>query len=74
MKAKIRISSGVSGGGGNFGVVTSFEYRLHELAGVLGGLLIFPFGDAQKLLTFYDEFSASAPDELEYGGGSGNLA
>lgn len=52
------------GGGGNFGVVTSFEYCLHELGSVLGGLLMFPFDQARAVLRFYDEFSASAPDEL----------
>jgi FAD/FMN-containing dehydrogenase len=52
------------GGGGNFGIVTAFEYRLHEVGPVLGGLLISPFDKATDLLTFYDEFSASAPDEL----------
>jgi FAD/FMN-containing dehydrogenase len=52
------------GGGGNFGVVTSFEYRLHEVGPVLGGLLLFPFDQSRAVLKFYDEFSASAPDEL----------
>src|SRR5436305_14710632 len=52
------------GGGGNFGVVTSFEYRLHELGPVLGGLVLYPMGQAQALLKFYREFTASAPDEL----------
>jgi FAD/FMN-containing dehydrogenase len=52
------------GGGGNFGIVTSFEYRLHDVGPVLGGLLIFPFGDAARVLRFYDRFSAGAPDEL----------
>src|SRR5437763_1914662 len=55
---------GVRGGGGNFGVVTSFEYRLHELGPVLGGLVIYPMGQDQALLKFYREFTASAPDEL----------
>ena len=52
------------GGGGNFGVVTSFEFRLHEVGPVTGGVLAFPFDQASQLLRFYDEFSASAPDEL----------
>jgi FAD/FMN-containing dehydrogenase len=52
------------GGGGNFGIVTSFEYRLHQIGPVLGGLLLFPFTEAAGLLKFYDEFSAAAPDEL----------
>lgn len=55
---------GLRGGGGNFGVVTSFEYRLHQLGPVLGGLLLFPFDQARAVLKFYEEFSLSAPDEL----------
>jgi FAD/FMN-containing dehydrogenase len=52
------------GGGGNFGIVTSFEYRLHSLGPVYGGLLLFPFDQARGLLKFYDQFSADATDEL----------
>ena len=52
------------GGGGNFGVVTSLEFQLHELGPVLGGLLMFPFTAAREVLAFYDEYTASAPDEL----------
>ena len=52
------------GGGGNFGVVTSFEFRLHEVGPVTGGVIAFPFEEAPRLLKFYDEFSAEAPDEL----------
>ncbi len=52
------------GGGGNFGVVTSFEYRLHPVSHVLGGLIIHPRDSATDLLRFYRSFTASAPDEL----------
>jgi len=52
------------GGGGNFGIVTSFEYRLHRVGPVFGGLAAFPFQEARGLLKFYDQFSAEAPDEL----------
>ncbi len=52
------------GGGGNFGIVTSFEFRLHEVGPVLGGLLISPFDQTGRVLSFYDQFSAEAPDEL----------
>lgn len=52
------------GGGGNFGVVTSFEFCLHEVGPVTGGVAAFPFERAPQLLKFYDEFSSSAPDEL----------
>ncbi len=51
------------GGGGNFGIVTSFEFRLHELSAVLGGLLLFPYAQGRKVLSFYDEFSATMSDE-----------
>lgn len=55
---------GIRGGGGNFGIVTSFKYRLHPVGPVLGGLVIYPMSRAQALLKFYHEFTASAPDEL----------
>jgi FAD/FMN-containing dehydrogenase len=52
------------GGGGNFGVVTSFEYRLHALGPILGGLLILPFDVADRFLKFYDDYAEDAPDSL----------
>src|SRR5688572_20393927 len=52
------------GGGGNFGVATSLEYRLHPLREVVGGLVAYPFEDARDVLRFYREFTQSAPDEL----------
>jgi FAD/FMN-containing dehydrogenase len=53
------------GGGGNFGIVTGFEFRLHALdAPVLSGLLVHPFADASKLLREYRSFVAQAPEEL----------
>jgi len=52
------------GGGGNFGVATSFEYRLHPLGQVVGGLAIHPFSAAKDVLKFYREFTKSLPDEL----------
>src|SRR3990170_361120 len=55
---------GVRGGGGNFGVVTSFEYRLHPLSTVLGGMAVHPIDRARDVLRFYRDFTASAPDEL----------
>jgi FAD/FMN-containing dehydrogenase len=55
---------GVRGGGGNFGVVTSFEYRLHPVGPVLGGVMLYPFSKAREALTFYREFATAAPDEL----------
>ena len=56
---------GIRGGGGNFGVVTSFEYQLHPVGPmVLGGLLLHPVEQAAELLRFYRDFTADAPEEL----------
>ena len=56
---------GIRGGGGNFGVVTSFEYRLHPVGPVvLAGPIFHPLEDARDVLAFYREFIATAPDEL----------
>ncbi|HXP75619.1 MAG TPA: FAD-binding oxidoreductase, partial [Stellaceae bacterium] len=53
------------GGGGNFGVVTAFEFQLHKLGPqVLAGLVVHPFDDAAKLLKEYRRLLESAPDEL----------
>ncbi|HYM33078.1 MAG TPA: FAD-binding oxidoreductase [Candidatus Cybelea sp.] len=53
------------GGGGNFGIVTSFEFRLHPLGpDVLSGLIVYPLSEARDLLRHYREIVASAPDEL----------
>jgi len=54
----------VRGGGGNFGVVTSFEYRLHEVGPVLGGGLAWPVAHAGRVLRVYDEFARGCPDEM----------
>jgi FAD/FMN-containing dehydrogenase len=55
---------GVRGGGGNFGVVTSFEYQLHAVGQVLGGMVIHPVERARDALKFYREFTRTAPDVL----------
>lgn len=53
------------GGGGNFGVVTSFEFRLHKLGPqVLAGLVVHPFDDAEAVLKGYRQALDVAPDEL----------
>jgi FAD/FMN-containing dehydrogenase len=52
------------GGGGNFGVVTSFEYRTHPIVSVLGGPVLHPLAAAPQLFSFYREFAADLPDEL----------
>ena len=53
------------GGGGNFGVVTSFEYRLHPVTTVMGGLVIYPLDQAREVLRFYRDFCRTLPDEAE---------
>ena len=55
----------LQGGGGNFGVVTSFEYDVHPVGPmVIGGLIAFPFDQARDVLRRYRDFTASLPDEL----------
>ncbi len=55
---------GLRGGGGNFGVVTAFEYRLHPVTSVLAGMVIHPMEKAREVLRFYREFCRSCPDEV----------
>jgi len=55
---------GVRGGSGNFGVVTSFEYRLHPVGPVLGGMVAYPYEDARGFLRAGLDLSADGPDEL----------
>lgn len=56
---------GLRGGGGNFGVVTSFEYRLHKVQTMmLGGPIIYPLPLAREVLGFFADFALQAPDEL----------
>jgi FAD/FMN-containing dehydrogenase len=53
------------GGGGNFGVVTSFEYQLHPVGPmIVGGLVMHPFARAAEVLRFYGELIKTAPDDL----------
>jgi FAD/FMN-containing dehydrogenase len=54
----------IRGGGGNFGVVTSFEFRAHPLVSVLGGPVLYPLEAAPRVFSFFREFSAELPDEL----------
>lgn len=55
----------IRGGGGNFGVVTSFELGLHPVGPMLlSGLVVHPLSDARDVLRFYRDVAASAPDEL----------
>jgi FAD binding domain len=55
---------GLRGGGGNFGVVVSLEYRLHPLTTLLSGMLLYPLEQARTVLYNFNEFIATAPDEL----------
>jgi hypothetical protein len=59
---------GLRGGGGNFGVVTSFEYQLHPVGPMLGGLLIYPMADARRLPSNSSLFESSTG-----GGGKGKV-
>ena len=56
---------GLRGGGGNFGIVTSFEFRLHPVGpDLLSGLIVFPFDQAKEVLTRFARFTETMPDEL----------
>ena len=52
------------GGGGNFGVVTSFEFQLHDVGDVSGGALFYEFDDAKAVLQGYRDYIAEAPEQL----------
>src|SRR6202045_30431 len=54
---------GLRGGGGNFGIVTSFEYRLHPVGPVLAGMVLHPMAKAREVLRFYRDYARSCPDE-----------
>jgi FAD/FMN-containing dehydrogenase len=55
---------GVRGGGGNFGIVTAFEFQLHAVGPVLAGKVVYPMSRAREVLRFYREYTSSVPDEL----------
>ncbi len=55
----------IRGGGGNFGVVTSFEYQLHDVEDITGGIAFYARDQLQDLLHMYREFTADAPDDVE---------
>ena len=55
----------IRGGGGNFGVITEFEFELHPVGPeILAGLIVFPFSQAKQVLTKYRKFVESIPEEL----------
>ena len=56
---------GLRGGGGNFGIVTNFEFQLHPVGpNVLSGLIAFPFDQAKSVITQFARFTETMPDEL----------
>jgi FAD/FMN-containing dehydrogenase len=56
---------GLRGGGGNFGIVTQFEFALHPVGPeILAGLLVFPFAQAKQVLTRYRRFTDRSPEDL----------
>jgi len=56
---------GVRGGGGNFGVVTAFDFALHPMQRqVVGGTIMFPRNQAKDVLAFYADYEGEAPDDL----------
>ena len=55
---------GLRGGGGNFGVVTSFEFRLHAVNEVVGGLMLFEASRAAEVMRSYRDYVHACPDEL----------
>jgi FAD/FMN-containing dehydrogenase len=61
------------GGGGNFGVVTSFLFQLHEMQrDVVTGYFGYPISEVKQVLRFYAEHSMQMPDEMNMGAGIGN--
>jgi FAD/FMN-containing dehydrogenase len=61
------------GGGGNFGVVTSFLFQLHEMQrDVVTGYIAYPLSETKQILSFYAEYSEKMPDEMSMGAGVGN--
>ncbi len=55
---------GLRGGGGNFGIVTAFEYQLHTAGPVLAGMVAYPRTRAREVLRFYRDLTRQGPDEL----------
>lgn len=63
---------GLRGGGGNFGIVTSFLFRLHPMQRqVSSGVFAFPWSEAKQVMNFFAEYADAAPDELQVDGGIG---
>jgi hypothetical protein len=58
---------GIRGGGGNFGIVTSFEFQVHPAGTVLAGLVLHPASNGKNLLRFWREYEKTAPEEMSNG-------
>lgn len=54
----------IRGGGGNFGIVTSFEYQLHQVGNIIGGMVLHPMENIVEVFKFFRNFTQNAPDEL----------
>jgi FAD/FMN-containing dehydrogenase len=59
----------IRGGGGNFGVVTSFEFKLHELEPITGGMAMYPESMLKDMFHFYRDYTSKAPDSVTAGAG-----
>ena len=55
---------GLRGGGGNFGIVTTFEFRLHSVSTVVGGLMLFPGTRTPEILCFYRDYVRDLPEDF----------
>jgi FAD/FMN-containing dehydrogenase len=55
---------GLQGGGGNFGIVTSFEYRLHPVGSILGGMMVYPIERANEVLRAFRDYNQTTPDQM----------
>ncbi|GAC1629103.1 MAG: FAD-binding oxidoreductase [Chloroflexota bacterium] len=54
----------IRGGGGNFGIVTSFEFQAHSVPTIVGGAVIYDAADGESVLRKYAAYASAAPDEL----------
>ncbi|MDH4055910.1 MAG: FAD-binding oxidoreductase [Gammaproteobacteria bacterium] len=59
----------IRGGGGNFGVVTSFEFKLHDLEPITGGMAMYPQSMLKDMFHFYRDYTSKAPDSVSAGAG-----
>ena len=59
---------GLRGAGANLGIVTRFDYRLHPIGQVLGGMVIYPMSNGRAALRLFDDFADSCPDEVSCAG------